>query len=398
VPTSTWKQGQLGDLLVPNRLIRSGTSESMGRQDGSVGQDFVALHRTLAQGGIGLAFTGHMYVESRGRYDPVQAGIHTDAMIPGLRAATEAVHESGGRIFAQLGHAGSQSVVSGVEPLSPSEVPNVMHGRHVAPASQDEIQETLKAYSAAARRAVSAGFDGIHLHGANGYLISQFRSPLTNRRNDFWGGSAEARENFPLAVISAIRAELPEGMPLTMKIGVRDIVSEPGGLTSEDSIAGIGRLVEGGLDAIEVSSNLMSDYVSGSIRTYVAVDRRRAAEDLLIHRLNKAEEPEAYFLSDAQAVRERLGVKLILVGGMRRATTIERILTDGDADFISMARPLIRQPDFPNRLRAGEPIADCVSCNICLMHDGHSALRCWRTPRRRLLHHAFLRFTGKLKF
>jgi 2,4-dienoyl-CoA reductase-like NADH-dependent reductase (Old Yellow Enzyme family) len=386
--------GSIGPVALPNRIIRTGTSESMATPTGESLPSFAALHAALAAGGVGLAFTGHMFVQLRGRYDPVQSGIHSDAMLPGLRAITDAVHERGGRIFAQLGHSGSQSVVPENEPLAPSEVPNVMHGRPVAAASAEEVQGVVDAFRAAARRAVQAGFDGVHVHGANGYLISQFRSPLTNRRTDQWG---QDREAFPLAVIRAVREELTPQMGLTMKVGLRDIVDQPRGLTVEDSVAGIARFVEAGVNAVEVSSNLMSDYVSGSIRSYVAVDRRRAAGDLLFHRLHKDEEPEAYFLPVARALRAQVDVPIILVGGLRRAATMERILREGDADFVSMARPLIREPDLPGKLLAGKPIADCVSCNICLMHDGKHALRCWRLPRRRLFHHAFLRFSGRLK-
>ncbi|MDQ6816735.1 MAG: NADH:flavin oxidoreductase [Actinomycetota bacterium] len=388
--------GRIGFLELPNRLIRSGTSESMGRPDGTVGEDFADLHRSLARGGVGLAFTGHLYVSPRGRYDPIQVGIHTDATIAGLRAATAAVHREEGRIFAQLGHAGSQSVVTGLCPVAPSDVPNVMHGRHVRGASPEDVEQVVAAFGAAARRAAEAGFDGVHLHGANGYLISQFRSPLTNQREDEWGG-ADGREALPVAIIRTIREALPRHMPLTMKIGVRDIVDAPGGLTQEQSIIGISRLVDAGLDAIEVSSNLMSDYVSGSIRPYVAVDRQRAMEDLLLHRLHKSAEPEAYFLPDAIAVRQEIDIPIILVGGLRRRATIERVLASGQADFVSMARPFIREPDLARRLADGAELPACVSCNICLMHDGHHALRCWRIPRRRLLHHAILRMGGHLR-
>lgn len=395
IPDALARPGRIGPLDVPNRIVRAGTSEGMAAPDGTIGERYVALHAALARGGVGLAFTGHMFVEPRGRYDPIQAGIHDDRVLPGLRALTEAVHLEGGRIFAQLGHAGSQSILPDNRPLAPSEVPNVMHGRPVAAATEEEIAATLDAYRAAAARAAAAGFDGVHVHGANGYLIAEFRSPLTNRRTDGWGGSADARERFGLEVIRAVRGALPDPMPVTMKVGLRDIVDREGALTLEDSIAGIARLVEAGLDAVEVSSNLMSDYVSGSIRPYVATDRRRALDDLLFHRLHRSEAPEAYFLEAARALRRRVDVPIVLVGGLRRAETMERIVAGGDADYVSLARPLIREPELPRRLLAGKPIGDCTSCNICVMHDGRHALRCWRVPRRRLFHHALLRLAGR---
>lgn len=245
---------------------------------------------------------------------------------------------------------------------------------------------------------MEAGFDGVHLHGANGYLISEFRSPLTNRRDDAWGGSQEKRDRFPLEVVKAIRAQVPADKGFTMKAGLADLVNEPGGLAVADAVEGVANFAAAGLDGIEVSSNLMSDYVSASIRPYVAVDRRRALADLLFHRLHKGSEPEAYFLPFADAVRSRVDTSLILVGGLRRRSTIETLLSSGRADFVSMARPFIREPDLVQRLQIGtQSSPGCVSCNICLMHDEHHALRCWRTPRKNLFEHARYRFGGGFK-
>jgi 2,4-dienoyl-CoA reductase-like NADH-dependent reductase (Old Yellow Enzyme family) len=386
---------RLGPVEVRNRIIRAGTGESMGGPGGEVGDDYVELHRALAGGGVGVAFTGHMFVHPRGRYGMLQGGIHDDGLIPGLRRVTDAVHRAGGRIFAQIAHAGSQSMVPGNEPLAPSAVPNVMTGRLVADAAEEEIHEAIAAFAAAARRAVDAGFDGVHIHGANGYLISEFRSPLTNRRTDAWGGSREARDRFPLEVVRAVREVVPPELGLTMKLGFKDMVDTPGGLETPDAVTGAASFAAAGLDGIEVSSNLMSDYVSASIRPYVAVSRRRAAEDWLVHRLHRDGEPEAYFLPFARALRSSVDTNVILVGGLRRLRTMDGLLAAGDADFISLARPLIREPDLAAKLAAGRKTApDCVSCNICLMHDEHHSLRCWRVPRRRLAEHALYRMSG----
>jgi 2,4-dienoyl-CoA reductase-like NADH-dependent reductase (Old Yellow Enzyme family) len=390
--------GAIGPVPTHNRIVRSGTSESTGGPRGEVTDELVALHERLARGGVGLIMTGHMFCHPRGRYETKQHGIYDDALIPGLRRLPEAVHRHGGKIFAQIAHAGSQTIIPGQEPLAPSPIPNVMHGRTVREASRDEVQETVAAFGAAARRAAEAGFDGVHIHGANGYLISEFRSPLTNRRTDEWGGSQEQRDRFGVEVVRAVRAAIPRHMGLSMKVGFEDIVDEPGGLTVEDAVAGAGRFVAAGLDAIEVSSNLMSDYERASIKPYVAVDRRRAAEDLLVHRLLKDPEPEAYFLPYAQALRRAVDTKILLVGGMRRTTTMEAVLGRGDADFIAMARPLIREPELVRKLESGwRGQVDCVSCNICLMHEDHHSLRCWRVPRSRLLEHAIYRARGSFR-
>src|SRR5581483_7534556 len=261
--------------------------------------------------GVGLIITGHMFCHPRGRYEYKQTGIHDDALLPGLRRLTGAVHQHGGRIFAQVAHAGSQSIVAANEPLAPSPVPNVMTGRPVREATAEEIEEAIAAFASAARRAADAGFDGVHIHGANGYLISEFRSPLTNRRTDAWGGSQERRDAFALEVVRAARAVLPPHMGLSMKVGLEDIVDEPGGLAGEEAVAGVRRLVAAGLDAVEVSSNLMADYERASVVPYVAVDTYRALGDLLPHRLLKRPEPEAYFLPFARRARTASDAKVI---------------------------------------------------------------------------------------
>jgi 2,4-dienoyl-CoA reductase-like NADH-dependent reductase (Old Yellow Enzyme family) len=368
----------------------------MAGPGGEVTDELVTLYENLARGGAGLIFTGHFYCHPRGRYGRRQVAIDRDDTIEGLSRVTDAVHHHGGKVFAQIAHAGSQTLLPDIEPLAPSSRANVMTGREVAEASAEEIEEAVESFRDAARRAAEAGFDGVHLHGANGYLISLFRSPLSNRREDEWGGSAEARERFPIAVVEAVREALPAELALTMKLGFRDIVDEPG-LEIDDAVAGAGRIVAAGLDAIEISSNLMSDYVSASIRAYVAVDRRRALEDLLVHRLHRSPEPEAYFLPFARRLRDKVDTKIVLVGGLRRTETMEGILESGGADFVSMARPFIREPDLVRKLEAGRTgLVDCVSCNMCLMHEDVHGIRCWRTPRKRMLEHARHRLSGRL--
>ena len=389
------RPGMIGQVRLPNRVIRAATSESMANPAGEVTDEMVELHAALARGRVGLAFTGHMFVEPRGRYGDAQNGIHDDAMLPGLHRLTEAVHSAGGRVFAQLAHAGSQTECDDFEPIAPSPVDNVMTGRPVREAADEELTATVAAFGEAARRARDAEFDGVHLHAANGYLISEFRSPLTNRRTDRWGGDPAAREQFPLAVIGAVREQVSPEMGVTMKLGFQDFV--PGeGLDPETAVNGAVGLAGAGLDAIEVSANLMTDYVSASIQPYIAVDRRRAAEDLLVHRLWKEPEPEAYFLPFARALRKHTDIPIVLVGGLRRTETMERLIESEDTDFVSLARPLIREPDLVRQIEAGRTgLVDCVSCNICVMHEQRHGLRCWRTPRHRLFRHAFHRLTGR---
>lgn len=387
--------GRLGPHTTRNRLVRAGTSETMATVDGRATPALAGLYGRVARDGVGVLVTGHLYCHSRGQYARRQTGIHSDEVLDSLRTLVDAVHAEGGLIVAQLAHAGSQSRIVDNEPLAPSPVPNALTGRPVAASAEAEITEAVAAFAAGARRAMQAGFDGVHIHGANGYLISEFSSPLTNRRTDEWGGSAEARDRFALEVVDAVRSEIPRDRSLTMKLGLVDAVR--GGLDLDESIPRAARLVARGLDALEVSSNVMA-LATDSAKQYVAVDRRRALEDWLVHRLHKQPAPEAYFVPWARRLRAEVDTSIIAVGGMRRTQTMERVLADGDADFIAMARPLIREPDLAAQIAAGRRgRVDCTSCNLCLMHEGHHSLRCWRTPRRRLAQHAVYRLLGGLR-
>jgi len=388
--------GRLGPHETRNRLIRAGTSETMAGPGGEVTPQLVALYGRLAEGQAGAIFTGHLFSHPRGRYARRQTGIYDDRLITGLRELTHAVHRGGGTVLAQLAHAGSQSRAPFVDPLAPSAVPNALTGREVPAGSEEEIREAIDAFADGARRALEAGFDGVHIHGANGYLITEFLSPLTNRRDDAWGGDRERRLRFPREVVRAVRAVVPNDKILTMKIGVVD--APAGGLDLGDGLAVASALVAEGLDAVEISCGVMTR-PTDSARQYVAVDRARAAHDLLPHRMFAKEVDEAYFVPWVRALRKRVDTTVVAVGGMRRTETMDSVLAAGDADFVAMARPFIREPDIAAQISAGRRgRVDCTSCNICLMHEGHHSLRCWRTPRHRLLQHATYRLAGGFRW
>jgi 2,4-dienoyl-CoA reductase-like NADH-dependent reductase (Old Yellow Enzyme family) len=393
--SALFEPGEIGGLEIRNRFVRPATSETMADLNGTVTAQLTDLYATLARNQVGLIVTGHLYCAARGQYAPRQTGIHEDALVPGLSELTVAAHRHGARIFAQLAHAGSQSRVPELEPMAPSPVPNALTGRMVAEAAEAEIEETIAAFATAAARAQEAGFDGVHIHGANGYLISEFASPLANRRQDRWGGSPERRDAFPLAVVRAVRDSVGDGFPVTMKVGFVD--APEGGLQLDESLARAGRLIQAGLDGVEVSCGVM-EKPTDSAAQYVAVDSGRAVADLLPHRVLARPRREAYFRDWARALRAVQDTRVILVGGLRRVETMEAILESGDADFVAVARPLIREPDLVRQIRDGRRgRVDCTSCNLCLMHEGHHPLQCWRTPRRRLLQHALYRMRGGLR-
>jgi 2,4-dienoyl-CoA reductase-like NADH-dependent reductase (Old Yellow Enzyme family) len=387
-----FQPGRIGPVEIANRMVRAGTSETAATDSGEVTDHLIHIYEELARNRVGLILSGHMFCHPRGRYATRQVGIHDDSMLPGLTRLVDAVHRHNGKIFAQLAHAGSQSRVAGNRPLAPSPIPNALTGRMVEAASEVEIQEAISAFAAGALRAVRAGYDGVHIHGANGYLISEFSSPLTNQRTDRWGGSAEARDMFSVEVLKAVRDAVPSNMAVTVKLGLEDAV--PGGMQLAEGVRRGEVLARAGADAIEVSCNAMR-LPSDSAKEYVAVGPARALGDLLLHRLVSPPYPEAYFLEPARQLRKRISKPIILVGGMRTPATMERIVSGGDAEFVALARPFIREPDLVMRLAKGRrgPVA-CTSCNLCLMHESHHSLRCWRIPRRRLLEHALYRLRG----
>ena len=336
----------LGSLTLPNRLVRSATAEMMADTDGRPGEALAALYRDLARGGVGLIVTGHMYVALEGKAHDGMTGICDDDLVPDLRQLTSAVHQAGGRIAVQINHAGRQTRCADVEqPLGPSDEEPTTPGRGARAMTPDEIEQTVEAYARAAGRAVAAGFDAVQIHAAHGYLISQFLSPIANRRNDAWGGSLGNRLRFFERVAHACRDAIGSTVPLFAKLGMRDESDE--GLTLEDGVEIVSRLAGFGLDAVELSGGLAS---SATFNIGSAVSPGHG---------------EGYFRPFAVEARRATDLPILLVGGLRSRAVMDEVLDCGDAQFLSMCRPLICEPDLPNRLAAGQPASSCVSKNRC---------------------------------
>ncbi len=370
--------GRIGPLALRNRLVRAATSETMATDDGTATEALVRLYRDLARGGVGLMISGHIFVLPEGQYEPKQLALYDDRFIAPLRQVTDAVHGEGGVIFAELSHAGSQSLIPEVRPVAPSVIPNAIFSRPPEELDEAGIARIVTAFGDAAARAKAAGFDGIHLHSGNGYLLSQFNSPLTNRRNDDWGGSGAARSRFLLAVCRAVRRSVGPGFPVTLRLGLVDAVA--GGCEIDEGLERARAAVAEGIDAIEVSYGVMSAYQQ-NIRPYVGVTPRQALADGMLHRLLADPVPEAYYRRYARRLKQAVGVPVILVGGLRSKEVMASVIDEGDADFLAMARPFVREPALPRKLlEPGRTRVACVSCNLCFKHEGIDALRCWRTP------------------
>ena len=348
-----FEQTSINGMKLANRFVRSATWEGMATEEGACSLRLIDLMTALARGGVGLIITSHAYVSQEGQAGPRQLGVYSDALIPSLQAMVKAVHENGGRIVMQLAHAGffAHAKLTGQAPLAPSN----LEGAAKSPRREmtvEDIRNVVKSYGAAAKRAQSAGFDGVQIHAAHGYLLSQFLSPAFNRRTDEYGGEIGHRAKALVEVLRKIRQTAGKDYPVMVKMNCRDFFEN--GLELDDSLKAGSMLVSEGIDAIELSGGVLVGGKLGPSRMGI-----------------KSEEKEAYFQHEARAFKESVNAPLILVGGNRSFEVAERLISQGVADYISMSRPLIREPALINRWKAGDlRRAACVSDNQCFESTG----------------------------
>jgi len=339
---------EINGMKVPNRFVRSATNDRGADTSGNVTDTLVSVYETLAAGGVGLIVTGHAYVTKNGKASPTMLGVYSDDLIPGLKNLVDAVHRHDSKIMIQLNHAGRQtaSKTIGETPLAPSAVYNPITKETPRAFTEGEIETLIEAYGDAAARAVSAGFDAVQIHGAHGYLGSQFISPYTNQRTDRWGGSPENRMRFLIDVFRRIRKTVGDHYPVMVKLNSEDFIA--GGLSIEESTEIARVLSDEGIDAIEISGAMAESPV------------RAIRLDIL------KEEDEAYFLPNAKKFKKVTSVPLILVGGLRSPGLMQKLLGKNEADMVALCRPLIREPDIVNKWKQGDPKkADCISCGGC---------------------------------
>jgi 2,4-dienoyl-CoA reductase-like NADH-dependent reductase (Old Yellow Enzyme family) len=353
--TKLFEPGKIAGLTLANRLVRSATAEYMADEVGRPEPPLVEMHQALARGGVGLIITGHAFVHRSGRCRLEMTGVHEDDLITSLEALTKAVHGQGGKVVMQINHGGRHCAEDAIveEPLAPSPVPRTRGDPRPRELNEAQIRELIGAYGRAAGRAKTAGFDGVQLHGAHGYLINQFNSPATNWRRDGWGGSVARRLRFLEEVAAAVRDEVGGDYPVLIKLGIQDFVRD--GLTLDDGVEIVRHLADWGIDAVEISGGLGGQNIR---------------KDIL------CPDEEAYFLPQARKAREATDLPLILVGGLRSKSVMARILEEGTADFISLSRPLIREPDLPQRFQEGQDKASCISCNRCWPPPGEYGVKC----------------------
>jgi 2,4-dienoyl-CoA reductase-like NADH-dependent reductase (Old Yellow Enzyme family) len=324
-----FEPSRISTMSLSNRFIRSATWEGMADDNGKCTPRLVDLMSELAQGMVGLIITGHTYVHQNGRHSPWQLGIDRDELLPGLESMTRAVHESGGKIAVQLGYGGAYLSKSRLRTLS---------GR--------DILEAVMSYAQAVIRAKKADFDAVQIFAAHGFLLSQFLCPRYNDRTDRYGGGIQNRARILLEVLDAVRQAVGPDYPVLVKLNAQDFVEN--GLTLQEAIEIGLMLEESGIDAIELSGGLLNN--PNALRDNI-----------------KSEQDEAYFKDEAKAFKEKLKIPLILVGGIRSYNVARQLIEQGIADYVSMSRPFICEPDLVKRWQSGNLAkAACISCNNCV--------------------------------
>lgn len=393
----------IGRLTLPGRLFKTATAETRASDDGFVTPELIDFYRPIAQGGTPLVITGNLYVSRDGKSAPRQLGADDDDKIPGLTQLAAAVHAHGSKLFAQLNHCGRQMIpgfAGSREAVSASATTELTTGTRSRALTVAEIGRVVERFADAAERCRRAGFDGVQVHAAHGYLLSQFLTPYTNRRSDAYGGPLEGRTRLLREVVAAIRARTGPDFPLIVKLNGSDYLPLRPGLKTHELARVAGILEHEGVDAIEVSvghyesgmpmvrgrfGRCLRNMVQGSVRHLPVVRRTlmRVSWPLLALLFDLAFRPrEGFNLRYARAFKAKLSIPLICVGGFLTREAMEAALAQGLCDIVAAGRAFIADPLLYRHLRDDQPGPRCVDCNACIGHLGAQPLDCYH-PRVR---------------
>jgi 2,4-dienoyl-CoA reductase-like NADH-dependent reductase (Old Yellow Enzyme family) len=403
------------NLTVKNRILRSNISGRFDNYDGSGNQARINWELKFARGGVGAILSSFVPVQMRGRILPNYATIDRDDCIPFWRELGARVHAHDCKFILQLSHGGRQRDIPGIEfpkGLSSTDQPDPVHGFECERMTVRQIDETVQAFAEGARRAREAGLDGVELHGANGYLITQFLSSAINDRDDDYGGPLENRARFVLEIARAIRAKVGNDFHLQMKISAVEYNNalapfEPSGNTLEESVQVCQWLEQAGVDAFHVStgssfphpknppgdmpiSEFLRNYDSmissgtHTFRNYLLF--RDAITSQIFHARwisARGDRIEGVNLPDAHAIKQAVGVPVICTGGFQNASAIRQAISEGSCDAVSMARALVANNDLVAQFANGvdQPPVPCTHCNKCLINAVKNPLGCYEEAR-----------------
>ena len=352
---------QIGNLELKNRIVMPPMATNFASEDGFVNDRHIAYYVKRIKGGVGYITFEHTGVLKQGRAFPNMALIDSDQHIPPFKKLVEAIHKEDGKIVVQINHAGRQTSASitGSPIVAPSAIPCPVRNEMPRELSHEGIQNIVEAFGQAAWRVKEAGADGVEIHMAHGYLINQFLSPFSNKREDEYGGDADRRLRLALEVLRTVRNKVGPDFPVLCRLSADEYVE--GGLKIEDSKEIAKALERNGADALHISACV-------------------AASGYLNHPPYYAE--EGVFAHLAQGIKSIVSIPVIAVGRIRTPALANQILEEKKADLISMGRALIADPDLPTKALQGrtEEIIPCISCNRCILSIRKGALQCAVNP------------------
>jgi 2,4-dienoyl-CoA reductase-like NADH-dependent reductase (Old Yellow Enzyme family) len=402
------------NLTVPNRVLRSSISGRFDGYSGAGSRARIAFEQRFARAGVGAIISSFVPVDIRGRIVPGYAAIDRDERIPFWRELGERVHEHGSAYILQLAHAGRQRDIGGIEfetGLSSTGKPDPLHGFPCEAMTRDQILDVPRAFAHAARRAREAGLDGVEIHGANGYLFTQFLSSAINDRRDEHGGALQNRARLLLETVRAVRAEVGPDFHLQVKISATEYGNaffpwSRKGNTIDDSVQVSRWLEEAGADAIHVSAGNSFPHPRNPAGAFSAREVSRTYDSMLssgrhtlrnylmfrIWPLNRLaerrwsvpnERVEGANLADARAIKEAVAIPVLCTGGFQTASVINGALERGDCDAVTIARPLLANPDLLRRFADGldRPPQPCTYCNKCLFSVLEHPIGCYEESR-----------------
>ena len=342
--------------IIKNRFFKSAMSEGLGDKFGAPTENLIHLYATWASGGTGLITTGNVMIDSRALGEPRNVVLEDESNLEMLTKWAQAGTQNGAQVWMQLNHPGKQIPNTLCdEPVAPSAIPlgkglekYFNKPRELHP---EEIEEIVDRFGRSAEIAKKAGFSGVQIHGAHGYLVSQFLSPLHNKRQDNWGGDAVKRRSFAIEILRSMRTKVGNDFPIGIKLNSADFMK--GGFGEEESMELIDALVAEGIDLVEISGGSYESPAMTGLKV----------KDSTIKR-------EAYFLDYAEKVRKRTDVPLVVTGGFRTSNGMADAISSGATDMVGLARPLAVEPELPNQILSGADFNSPVK----LLNTGVKAL------------------------
>ena len=396
---------KMGRLMVPGRLYKSATSETRATDEGYVTDELLEFYEPMVRARTPLIVTGNLFVSLQAKSAGRQAGIDSDDKKPGLREWVQLAHNGGSLLVAQLNHGGRQMPRSsdpGKATVSASSVREPLYGTKPRPLRRDEIPAVVETFAAAAERAQDVGFDGVQIHAAHGYLLSEFLTPHTNRRTDEYGGSLQNRMRLLREVYRAIRARVGDSFPILLKMNGTDMLPLRKGATTAELVRVAKVMADDGTDAVEISRGHYESWpgmVLGHYKGFISAQvkegsgtkmsrRRRMIMLALAPIMEGAAERlapggEGFNLAQAEQFTAQLDIPVICVGGFHTTKGMESAIATGRCDAVSAARAFIADPYLFKNVQTPTPARPvCGYCNGCIARFGGKPIDCYNDEIR----------------